>query len=285
MAVEQLDVQRLGRFEIAVVDPVGRMLDERPEIIVEVQHQELQPLLLQPLGQLHRRRRLARRTRPADPHHADVVARVHPRDHSVRRFIQRRLVLRERVINQSLQFPAAHHLVQARDRIASMLAVPLQRFFHPLSREPVSHELRLVDRAFAQPVSAPAVTLVRVRRVLEAVTAQRVQHAVLDRLDGRGKIRDQVMRVRVQAQHHGVRHELRNTLIRIVGLKNLVVDAGQIILLKPANRPCRPQDGLAHPLFIERHQRPIAFQHLDDAVLDGHRIAFLVRLLYHSRPS
>jgi hypothetical protein len=44
--VEQLNVQRLGRLVIAVVDPVGRMLHQRPEIVVQVEHQERRPLLL-----------------------------------------------------------------------------------------------------------------------------------------------------------------------------------------------------------------------------------------------
>ena len=47
MAVEQLDVERLRGFVIAIVDPIGGMLDQRPEIIVEIEHQEAQALLLQ----------------------------------------------------------------------------------------------------------------------------------------------------------------------------------------------------------------------------------------------
>ena len=50
--VQQLNVERLGRLVIPVVDPVGRMFDQRPEIIVEVQHQKSQALLFQPLCKL-----------------------------------------------------------------------------------------------------------------------------------------------------------------------------------------------------------------------------------------
>jgi len=44
--VQQLKIQRLGRLVVPVVDPIGRMLDQRPEVVVQVQHQEAQALLL-----------------------------------------------------------------------------------------------------------------------------------------------------------------------------------------------------------------------------------------------
>src|ERR1039457_402236 len=36
MAVEQLDVQGFGGFVVTVVNPVGGMLNKRPEVVVEI---------------------------------------------------------------------------------------------------------------------------------------------------------------------------------------------------------------------------------------------------------
>jgi len=65
-----------------------------------------------------------------------------------------------------------------------------------------------------------------------------------------------------------------------------VVDAGQIILAKPADRLGGPQYSLANPLLVERHERPIAFLHLDNAVLDRHDLLFpSLRTITQRRPA
>lgn len=85
-----------------------------------------------------------------------------------------------------------------------------------------------------------------------------------------------MVRLRVQAEHHGVRDESRNALVRTVRLENLVIDSRQIVLTKTVDRFRCPQYRFANPIFIERHQRAVAFLHFDDAVLDRHKSAFLV---------
>jgi len=40
LAIQKLDVECLWCLVVAVVDPIGRMLDQRPEVIIEVEHEE-----------------------------------------------------------------------------------------------------------------------------------------------------------------------------------------------------------------------------------------------------
>src|SRR5579862_5044545 len=155
-----------------------------------------------------------------------------------------------------------------------MLPVPLQCLLHPLLRETVADKLRLVDRSLAEPMPSPPIALIRVRRILKSIAAQRVQHIALDRLGGRRIIRDEVVRLRVQAQDNHVRDESGNTRIRIIRLEYLLVDPGEIILVETANGIRRAQHCLANPVLVERHQSPVAPLHLDDAVLDGHKISW-----------
>src|ERR1035441_8477277 len=54
-----------------------------------------------------------------------------------------------------------------------------------------------------------------------------------------------------------------------------------MVLLKPANRIRRPQDRLANPLLVKRHERAIAFLHFNDAVLDRHTVAIPVAPKYN----
>ena len=217
MAVEQLDVQRLGRLVVAVVDPVGGMLDQRPEIVVEVEHEEAQALLLEPFGQLDGGGGLAGGTGAADPHHAELVAGVEALHDLPGRLIQRLLVKGERFVHQRLDLPAADDLVQAGDGVAAVLPVPGQRLVHLRSREAVADELIGRDGAFPQPMPAPAIAFVGVGGVLKAVAAQRVQHLVLDRLDGRREVGDQVVRVGIEADHHRVGQELGDLVVACRG--------------------------------------------------------------------
>src|SRR5690348_9319153 len=60
MAIEQLDVESFRRLVVAIVDPIGRVLNERPKIVVEVEHEKTQPLFLEPFGEFYCRRRFSR---------------------------------------------------------------------------------------------------------------------------------------------------------------------------------------------------------------------------------
>ncbi len=73
MLIEQLNVERFRGFVIPIIYPVGWVLDQRPEIVVQVEHEKTQTSFLQSLRQLHSGGSLARRTWPADPHHPQLV--------------------------------------------------------------------------------------------------------------------------------------------------------------------------------------------------------------------
>ena len=80
------------------------------------------------------------------------------------------------------------------------------------------------------------------------------------------------MRIGIEAEHDDVRDKFRDLFVRVVRLKNLVVDPGEMVLPKTANRIRRPQHRLANPVLVKRHERPIAFLHLDNAILNGHAL-------------
>ena len=141
MTVEQLDVQRFGRLVVAVVDPVGGMLDERPEIVVQVEHEKAQALLLQPFGELDRGGGLAGGAGAADPHHAELVAGIEAPHDLPGSLVERLLVKGERFVHQRFDLPAADNLVQAGDGVAAVLPVPGQRLVHLRSREAVADKL------------------------------------------------------------------------------------------------------------------------------------------------
>jgi len=92
-----------------------------------------------------------------------------------------------------------------------------------------------------------------------------------------------VVRIGIQADDNGIGQELSDFFIKRVGVKQLVVDAGQIVLREAANGFSRAHDGVEDGVFIKCHQRPVAFLHLDDAVLDWHggSIATLDRMSNH----
>ena len=141
MFVQQLDIQRFGRFVIAIVDPIGRMLDQRPEIIVEVQHQEPQPLLLDRSVSFTVVVVLPEELGPADPHHADLVARVQPRDDFGGGFVERLLVNRQRLVDDRFDFPAPHDLIQAGDSVAAARCDSMRGLCHRRAGETVADEI------------------------------------------------------------------------------------------------------------------------------------------------
>ncbi len=144
--------------------------------------------------------------------------------------------------------------VQAGHRVHAVLAVPFKDLLHALARKAVAGKLLRRDRAFAQPVPAPAVTFVGVGGFLEAVTAQRVQHLVLNRLNRRRKIGNEMVRIGIEADDGRVREKRGDVLIRFVRREDFVVHARQEILLKAAdgfrraeNRPARCAPGRISP--------------------------------------
>ena len=68
------------------------MLNECPEIIVEVEHQEAEPLFFKALGQLDGSGGLAGSARAADPKQADLIAGIEAGNHFFCRLIQRGFV-------------------------------------------------------------------------------------------------------------------------------------------------------------------------------------------------
>ncbi len=116
----------------------------------------------------------------------------------------------------------------------------------------------------------PAITFVGIGGVLETVAAQRVQHLVLDGLNRRRKIRNQVMRVGVEADDGRVRQKTRDVFLRTLRAENLVVHARQKIPVKTANGLRRAQNGPADAVRIEFDQRPVALLDFDNAVLNWH---------------
>ena len=73
MLVEQLKIKGFGRLKIPVVNPVGGMFDERPEIVVQVEHEKFKAMFFQPLRQFDCRGGFAGRTGAADPNHAQGI--------------------------------------------------------------------------------------------------------------------------------------------------------------------------------------------------------------------
>ena len=278
MLVQQLDVQRFRRLIVPVVDPVGRMFDQRPEIIVEVEHQEPQALPFQPLGQLDRGGGLAGGTGAAHPHHPQPVAGVQPRHHLLRSLVQRPLVNVQRCGDDLLEAPAAHDLVQSGHRVHAVPAVPAEDLLHPFAGKTVAGEFFRRQRPFPQPVPSPAITLVGVGGVLKTIAAQSVQHLVLDALNRGWKIRNQVMGIGVEADNGRIRQEAGDVFIRTVRLENLFVHARQKVLPEAADGFRGAQDGPADAVRVELDEGPVALLDFNNAILDWHW-----RELYRSR--
>ena len=128
--------------------------------------------------------------------------------------------------------PCPHDGVQALDGVAAVFPVPGQSPGHGFLRETVADKFLRRDGAFAQPVPAPAIAGIGIGGVLKAVAPQRVQHLVLDRLDGGREIRDQVVRIRIQAHHDRLRQKPGDAFFIPPGLEQAVVDPRQVILLE-----------------------------------------------------
>ncbi len=270
--VQELDVQGFGRFVIAIVDPIGRMFHERPKIIVEVQHQETQALFLKTFGELDGRGRLAAGTRAADPHHAQLVAFVEAGHDFGGGFVEGLLVIAEGLFDEPLEFAASHHFVQAGDGVDAAGAIPLEHLAHGRVRETVADERFLRDRAFAQPMAAPTITGVSIGRVLETVTAQHVQDGVLDHLDGRREIGDEMVLVGIEADDDGIGEKPGEGFIGVPRREKFLVDAGEAILLEAADGLAGAEDGAADFVGIEFDERPIALLNFDNAILNHGRV-------------
>ncbi len=111
--------------------------------------------------------------------------------------------------------------------MASALPIPFHRALHLICGKAIADKFVRRDRPFAQPMPAPAITRVRIGSVLEAVTAQRVQYFVLNRFNGRREVRDEMVGIGIQTDHHGLGEEFRQVVIRAPGIKDPVVDSGQ----------------------------------------------------------
>jgi len=266
--VQELDVQRLGRFVIAIVDPIGRMLHERPEIIVEVQHQEAQALLLQTLGQLDGRGRLSAGTRAADPHHAQLIAFVEAGHDFGGGFVERLLVIAERLFDDPFQLAALHDFVQAGDSVDAARFIPFQDLVHRRVRETVADERFLRDRAFTQPMAAPTIAGVGIGGALETVAAQDVQDGVLDHLDRRREIGDEMMLVGIETDDDGIGQERGERFVGVPSGEKFFVDAGQAILLEAADGLAGFENGATDFVGIEFNERPIALLNFDNAILN-----------------
>ena len=79
-----------------------------------------------------------------------------------------------------------------------------------------------------------------------------------------------MVRVGIEADHHGVGQELGDLVIRAVRIEDRVVDAGHEILAKTADGLRRAENGPPDAGVVELHQGAIALLDFNDAVLDCH---------------
>ena len=89
MLIEKLNVESFRRFKIPVVNPIRRMFDECPKIIVKVEHQKPETLFFEALRQLDSGGGLTGGTRTTNPHHPQFVAGVKTGDYFFGRFVER----------------------------------------------------------------------------------------------------------------------------------------------------------------------------------------------------
>lgn len=79
-----------------------------------------------------------------------------------------------------------------------------------------------------------------------------------------------MMRIRIEADDDGIRQEFRDARVCPERIEEGVVDSGQEILAKAADRFRGPQQGAADLFLVEADQRAVSFTDFYDAVLDGH---------------
>ena len=79
-----------------------------------------------------------------------------------------------------------------------------------------------------------------------------------------------MLRIRIKADDDGIRQEFRNALVRPERVEEGLVDSGQKILPKAADRLRGFQQRSANLSLIEADQRAVSFADFYNAVLDGH---------------
>src|SRR3954465_13548470 len=108
--------------------------------------------------------------------------------------------------------------------MATPLAIPCERLFHGTLWKTIPGKFIRWERAFSQPMSSPTIAGIGICGILKTVAAQRVKHLVLDGFNRRRKIRNEMVRIGVQADDNGIGEKSGDLFIRAVCLEKLVVD-------------------------------------------------------------
>jgi len=153
-----------------------------------------------------------------------------------------------------------------------MLAIPFLAGLEFVGSRSNRDELIPADRSFSKPMPAPPVASISIGCFLEPLTPQRMQHLILDLFNCRGEVRDQMLGMGIQEQHHGVGQKRCHLLICGPCLEQPLVLSRQKILFETAYRTSSSQNRPANSLRIESHQRSIAFLDFDNPVLDRHLV-------------
>src|ERR1041385_2263550 len=95
-------------------------------------------------------------------------------------------------------------------------------------------------------------------------------HFVLNDFNRRRESGNQMMRVGIEADNDGIGQKLGDFFIGALPLEKVLVDAGQKILLEPADGFRSPRDGPLDPVLIEFDERPIPLLYFNDAILNSH---------------
>src|ERR1039458_8002848 len=85
-----------------------------------------------------------------------------------------------------------------------------------------------------------------------------------------GEIRDQVVRVRIQAHHNGIGQKLGDLVIRALGIEKALVDAGREVQAEAADGFCGAENGAPNAGIIKLHQGAVTLLDLNYAVLNCH---------------
>src|SRR5690242_8727785 len=117
-------------------------------------------------------------------------------------------------------------------------------------------------------MAPPTIAGIRIRGVLEAVTAQCVQNLVLNCLDRGREIGNQVMGICIERDDGGICEKAGNLIFSAERIENLVINPWQIVLAKTADGFCGSQNGSPNAGFIESNKGAVAFLDFDNAVLN-----------------